>query len=336
LETTEVAWIGTRPPWLQSEATPAPKSISLASDASAKTRVVHLARQAPTTAASIRALHPQVAVVVDLGPARLAAPDALRDATEADIVLVESDQDAAEAQRRMPELEGKVRVVPAAVDFDSYAPEPALLKGQASAYIKRFRRLHRLAHPSVLFLGPYTRAGGLDIAIAAAYRLREQLADVRLAAVPLGAVEHEYLAQCEMEALALGHRGIIEWTCPDDELRFWYATATVVCCPWREAATVPQAAVLAAAAARPFVGSDLDVFRMSFRAPDAPELVTPGDIDALVDALAPLLSDLPKAAELGDRARAAAEGLFSVEATAGRLASVWHELAEGSSLHRAA
>ena len=29
--------------------------------------------------------------------------------------------------------------------------------------IKRFRRLHRLAHPIVLFVGPYTPAGGLDL-----------------------------------------------------------------------------------------------------------------------------------------------------------------------------
>lgn len=336
-EAIEVAWIGTRLPWLEGEATPSTlDGISLASEASAKTRVVHLTRQAPITVARIRAVQPDAAVVVDLGSAALAPVDALRDAAAADLVLVESKQDAAEAHRRMPELEGKVRVVPAPVDFDLYAPEPVLLASQASAYIKRFRRLHRLAHPSILFIGPYTRAGGLDIAVAAAYRLREQLADVRLAAIPLGAVEHDYLAQCEMEALALGHRGIIEWTCPDDELRFWYATATVVCCPWRAATEAPQAAVLAAAAARPFVGSDLDVFRLSFRAPDAPALVTPGDVDALVGALSPLLADLPQAAALGDRARSAAEALFSVEAAAGRLASVWHELAGGSPLHRAA
>jgi glycosyltransferase involved in cell wall biosynthesis len=335
-ESIEVAWIGTRPPWLQGEAVPSPAdAILLASDTSAKTRVVHLARQAPTTVASVRAAQPHVAVVVDLGSAAVAPEDALRDAAAADIVLVESQQDAVEAQRRMPELNGKVKVVSAPVDLESFAPEP-VLTSRASAYIKRFRRLHRLAHPSILFIGPYTRAGGLDIAIAAAYRLREQLADLRLAAVPLGAVDHEYLAECEMQALALGHRGIIEWTCPDDELRFWYATATVVCSPWRAPTEAPQAPVLAAAAARPFVGSDLDVFRLSFRAPEAPELVTPGDVDALVDALVPLLTDLPAAAELGEHARSTAEAQFSVEATAGRLASVWSKLAESSSLHRAA
>ena len=56
--------------------------------------------------------------------------------------------------------------------------------------------------PTLLFVGPYTPLGGLDVAIAATYRLREQLEDLRLAAMPLGAVDQKYLDRCEMEALA--------------------------------------------------------------------------------------------------------------------------------------
>jgi glycosyltransferase involved in cell wall biosynthesis len=335
-EQIEVAWIGARPAWLDGEVAPsAINRFSVTSSVTAKTRVIHLARQAPETVAAIRGAHPRAAVVVDLGSAASAPADTLLDAAGADIALVESKLDAEQACLRLTELESKVRVSPAPVDLEWYAPEQALTR-LTGAHINRFRRLHRLAHPAILFVGPYTRSGGLDVAIAAAYRLREQLDDVRLAAVPLGAVEQKYLDRCEMDALALGHRGIIEWTCSHDELRFWYATASVVCCPWREDAEVPQAPVLAAAAARPFVGSDLDVFRESFRAPDAPALVPPGDVDALVASLAPLLADPSTAGALGESARSAAESLFSYDETACRLASLWSTLAERSPLNRAA
>jgi glycosyltransferase involved in cell wall biosynthesis len=131
-----------------------------------------------------------------------------------------------------------------------------------------------------------------------------------------------------MDALGLGHRGIVEWMCAHDELPCWYATATVVCCPWRDPAEAPEAAILAAAAARPFVCSDLNIFRRSFCAPNAPALLPPGNSEALVAALAPLLADLDHASRLGDAARSAVTAVFSHEAAAARLASRWSALAE--------
>ena len=300
-----------------------------------RTRIVHLARDAPDTVARVREAYPAAAVVVDLG--RLAAPpsDALLDAATADVALVESKQDAERAHRQVAQLNGRVIVAPAPVDLGWHAPESTLTRLNG-AYIKRFRRLHRLADPTLLFVGPYTPAGGLDVAIAAAYRLRDRLENLRLAAVPLGAVDHKYLDRCEMDALALGHRGIIEWTCSKDDLRCWYATATVVCCPWREPAEAPEAPVFAAAAARPFVGSDISVFRDAFRAPDAPALVPAGDVDALVESVEPLLADPPRAAMLGEAARAAATRTFSYEEAGRRLASVWGSLVVNRPLDEAA
>lgn len=335
-ERIEVAWIGSRPSWLEDEAASAAlDAFSVTSMVGPETRVVHLARRSPETVAGIRAAHPGAAVVVDLGPAASASRSALLDAGGADIALVESELDARQAHAHTLELEGKFVVAPEPLDLEGHAPE-AVLTELPRAYIKRFRRLHRLAHPMLLFVGPYTRSGGLDLAIAAVYRLRERFEDIRLAAVPLGAVEQKYLDQCEMDALGLGHRGIIEWTSSRDELPFWYATATIVCCPWREPAEAPEAPVLAAAAARPFVGSDLEIFRRSFRAPGAPALVVPDDIEALVESLAPLLGDLEGSGTLGETARAAVEAVFSYETAAGRLASLWGTLAQRSPLNEAA
>ena len=326
-ESLEVAWLGPRPAWLaEIQASGTLDGVSLTSTVTSNTRIVHLARDVPTTAAEIRQAHPHAAIVADLGAV---ADSALAASAVADVVLVESHADMRRACELAPALEGKVTVAPDAIDLEWHAPEEALNRLQG-AYIRRFRRLHRLAHPSLLFVGPYTPAGGLDVAIAAAYRLREQFEDVRLAAIPLGPVDRKYLDRCEMEALALGHRGIVEWTVTDEDLRCWYATATVVCCPWREPVEAPVAPALAAAAARPFVGSDLPVFRQSLRPPDAPELVPSGDVAALVAGLAPLLADLDLSSRLGASARETAEAAGSSVAAATRLAAVWKALAERS------
>lgn len=336
LESVEVAWLGRRPSWFDGEIDSAALAgFSVSSSLTPNTRIVHLAPQAPETVAAVRRAYAGAAVVVDVGFVSSASSAALLDASGADAVLVESEQDVKEASRRAAQLEGKMTVAPSALDLAWHAPESVLTK-LVGTHIKRFRRLHRLAHPSILFVGPYTRSGGLDTAIAATYRLREQIEDLRLAAIPLGAVDQKYLDQCDMDALALGHRGIIEWTCPPDDRRFWYATATVVCCPWRDPGEPPEAPVLAAAAARPFIGSDLPVFRNAFQAPDAPALVEPGDVDALVDSLAPLLADVTTASALGESARSAVEAVRSSRAAADRLASLWNSLARRPPLDEAA
>jgi glycosyltransferase involved in cell wall biosynthesis len=326
-ERVYVAWIGPRPEWLDGDiGSRALEGFSVATTASADSQVVHIAQPAPGLTAGIRSSSGS-AVVVDLGDVASASDDVLRDAAAADVVLVESQVAADQARIRHAPLDGKLAIVPSPLDLEWHAPEEALTR-LPGGHIKRFRRLHRLAPPTVLFVGPYTRAGGLDLAIAAAYRLRERFEDLRLAAIPLGTVDQEYLDECEMSALGLGHRGIVEWAPPRDEGRFWYATATVVCCPWREPAEPPEASLLAAAAARPFLGSDLAVFRDGFRPPQSPQLVRAGDVEALVAALEPLVADLPAADALGQAAREAAEGLLSYEATAARLASLWRQALE--------
>jgi glycosyltransferase involved in cell wall biosynthesis len=332
----EVAWLGARPGWLDGEAASTLlDGISVTSTLTSTTHVAHLSRDAEQTVAEVRTARPGIPVVVDLGTVASLSETAVRDAATADVVLVESERDAEQAGRSADTSGGKILVAPAAVDLEWYVPE-AELNRLPGAYVKRFRRLHRLAHPMILFIGPYTPAGGLDVAIAATYRLRERFEHLRLAAVPLGSVDQKFLDRCEMDALALGHRGIIEWTRNADDLRVWYATATVVCCPWREAAEAAEAPVLAAAAARPFVGSDLIVFRQAFRAPGAPPLVAPGSVAALVDALAPLLGDLEEASRVGGIARSAVEDELSPAATARRLGSLWSDLAERSPLNEAA
>jgi glycosyltransferase involved in cell wall biosynthesis len=167
------------------------------------------------------------------------------------------------------------------IELGRFAPEAERLVSQG-ADLKRFRRFHRLGEPCLLFVGPYTQDGGLDVAIEAAHRLKESFADVRLAAIPSGLIDQKYLDVCEMRALGLGHRGIIEWTVDDEELPFWYATATAVCAPWRAPVGDATAPRRAAAAGRPFIGSDIEPFRSKLAgASDWATLVPAGDSGAL-------------------------------------------------------
>jgi glycosyltransferase involved in cell wall biosynthesis len=177
----------------------------------------------------------------------------------------------------------------------------------------------------VLFAGPYVEAGGLDLLLEAVYRLREQIPELRVAGIPHGPTDARYRDRCEMRALALGHRGIIEWSPADAEIPFWYATATVVCCPARASGS-GEPAKRAAAAGRPLVGSDLEPFREHLEDGATGRLVPAGDVDALRSSLESLLVDEVEAARLGEAARRKAEAEYSAAAAARRLRNAWELL----------
>jgi glycosyltransferase involved in cell wall biosynthesis len=199
-----------------------------------------------------------------------------------------------------------------AVDLDRYAPA-AVLRETRDSELKRFRRLHRLAAPVVLFAGPYTEAGGLHTTLAAVERLRETVEGLRIAAIPEGPTDQRYLDECEKRALALGHHAVIEWTATEDERTMWYALAAVVCLPCSASADVPpRAAQLAAAAARPFVGSDIPAVAELVSDGVTGVLIAPGDTEALAREIGVLLRDEDAATHMGERARARAEATWSL------------------------
>jgi glycosyltransferase involved in cell wall biosynthesis len=322
-EPLDLAWSGARPQWLEDEeAVRELESVTFVEPAEAS--VVHLAPGAPTTVAQAKAAPRQPGVVVDLG----ASPGATRpDLGAADAILVDSAWEAGRLTAREPAAAGKVEVAPAPLDLAQFAPESVLLETHG-ARLKRFKRYHRLGEPCVLFVGPYTPDGGLDVAIEAAHRLRERFADVRLAAIPSGPIDHTFLDKCEMRALGLGHRGIIEWQTEREEIPFWYATASIVCVPWRSPAGPPTPPRLAAAAGRPFVGSDIGPFRSDLPRETAwATLVPPGDVQALVEVCAALFDAPEDARGRGVAARTHAEQRFSPGVAARRLAEGWRRVA---------
>jgi glycosyltransferase involved in cell wall biosynthesis len=289
--------------------------------AAAEVDVLHLSRADLRRLGELRRAQPGAAVVIDLRSSysRLGWRDARRAGT-ADAILVATRWRLEELERERACLGARTAVVPLPVDLDEYAPRQILARAR-DAEIKRFRRLHRLADPVVLYVGPYTAEGGLDLLLDAAGRLRAKR-DLRLAAVPAGRVDRRYLDRCEERALALGHRCVIEWQPSVRDLPLWYALATVVCLPYREAID-PSPAQLAAAAARPLVGSAVEPLREMVAEEETGVLVSPDDAEALATAVEALLDDPKRAARLGDQGRAQAEASWSSTAVARELRAVW-------------
>jgi hypothetical protein len=97
--------------------------------------------------------------------------------------------------------------------------------------LRRFCRRRRLTPHTVLYEGPYTEDTGLDALFAAAPLLRERYDDVVIVAIPAGNIDARYRDRCDRLALALGHRGIVEWSVDDDERPLWRTAAAVICPP---------------------------------------------------------------------------------------------------------
>jgi len=329
-----VAWVGSRPVWLELDQAKAVLEDIELSDAGTATApgIVHVAREALGELGDLRKTMRGSVMTLDLtaeDDAHLTPPE-LRQANAADALLAGSNWELGEICRRLPSPLPRTAVVPRPLDLDWYAPEPVLAETKGRGRdLRRFRRFHRLAGPTILFAGPYTEAGGLDLLVEAVFRLRERMPDLRLAAIPHGSTDPRYRDRCEMRILGLGHHGIVEWEPVESEIPFWYATAAVVCAPFREPAT-PEPAKRAAAAARPFVGSDLEPFREHVDEGGTGRLVPVGDLDRLETTLETLLVSEDEAARLGEAARRKAETEYSAAAAARALRREWERLLGGA------
>jgi glycosyltransferase involved in cell wall biosynthesis len=246
----------------------------------------------------------------------------------ADALIAGSGWELGELRRGASALPPHATVVSRPLDLQWYAPEPELAEAKGRGRdLRRFRRFHRLAGPVVLFAGPYTDAGGLDLLVEVVFRLRERFPDLRLATIPHGATDARYRDRCEMRALGLGHHGVVEWDPPEYEVPFWYATAAVVCCPSREP-TSPEPAKRAAAAARPLIASDLEPFREHVDDGTTGYLVEVGDLGAFEARLESVLGAEDAAMRTGRAARHKVETEYSPVAAAQKLRLEWETVLE--------
>ncbi len=143
--------------------------------------------------------------------------------------------------------------------------------------------------------------------------------------VHVGPDEHDQRdAITDAEVAAAAESGAISFVGAVDDVRPYLASATVVVLPsYREG--IPRVAMEAAAMGRPVVAYDIRGMREVID-PATGLLVPRGDRAALREALASLLKEPERCAELGARCRARVVERFSEEAVVERLRAVYAEM----------
>jgi mannosyltransferase len=217
-------------------------------------------------------------------------------------------------------LKREATVIPHGVDTDTYAP-PA---NRAAAFAEA-------GLPGRYAIGCFGRVRaqkGSDVFVDAMCRLLPRYPD--FTAVMVGAITAEQTVfandlRKRIEAAGLQSRIIITGELPIDEVQRWYQRLTIYAFTSRnegfgltliEAMSVGAALVASRAGAAELVVED-----------GATGVLTPpGDVDALVAALEPLMRDPASAAEMGSRGRSRTLEKFSLDAEANRIAEVYRTL----------
>jgi len=217
-------------------------------------------------------------------------------------------------------LKREATVVMHGVDTISYAPPADRAKTFAESRL-----------PGRYAIGCFGRVRaqkGSDVFVEAMCRLLPRYPD--FTAVIVGAVVPEQQAfandlKRRIEAAHLQSRIVITGELPIEDVMHWYQRLTIYAFTSRnegfgltliEAMSAGAALVAARAGAAAFVVED-GVTGV---------LIPPGDADALVAALEPLMRDPASAEAMGERARARVLAKFSLDAEANRIAEVYRGL----------
>ena len=217
-------------------------------------------------------------------------------------------------------LKRTATVVPHGVDTDVYAPP----SDRATAFAES-------GLPGRYAIGCFGRVRaqkGSDVFVDAMCRLLPRYPD--FTAVLVGAVTTEQLGfanelKKRIEAAGLQSRIVITGELPIEQVQRWYQRLTIYAFTSRnegfgltliEAMSVGAALVASRAGAAELVVED----------GMTGVLTPPGDVEALVAALEPLMRDPEAAAAMGRRARERVATKFSLEAEAGRIAEVYRTL----------
>jgi mannosyltransferase len=217
-------------------------------------------------------------------------------------------------------LKRQATVIPHGVDTDRYAPP----SNRAAALVEA-------GLPGRYAIGCFGRVRaqkGSDVFVEAMCRLLPRYPD--FSAVMVGAITTEHLAFANdlrkgIAAAGLQSRIVITGELPIEDLQRWYQRLTIYAFTSRnegfgltliEAMSVGAALVASRAGAAELVVED-GVTGV---------LTPPGEVDALVAALEPLMRDPASAAAMGERGRARVLAKFSLGAEADKIAEVYRTL----------
>jgi glycosyltransferase involved in cell wall biosynthesis len=335
-ETLCVAWLGPGQEWCEASDTKAALDgveLSFSSQADRSLTgardlpdVFHVIGSTRVATARLRSAAPETAIVLDLrhrptGGRRFHRL-VVRQSPAADLVVLDSRLALREARRRLPQLAERFVHLDNPLDLRMHAPREDLRKRGSS--LDHFLERKSLAGHVVLYAGPFAARGGLDAAVSAIATVRSEasIKDLVLVAILEGEVDRRYLKRCLKEAARLGVPAIVEEAPSPNELPLWYAAADVVCLPSRDGAG-GEPARLAAAAARPVVGSEVDSLLERVIDEETGRLVPVDDHLALTASVADLLTDEREAGRLGAAGRQQVEAEASPWIVATRLRRFW-------------
>src|SRR6202790_25696 len=217
-------------------------------------------------------------------------------------------------------LKVKATVIPHGVDTDRYAP-PA---DRAAAFAQT-------GLPGRCAIGCFGRVRaqkGSDVFVDAMCRLLPRYPD--FTAVLVGAITPEQSGfandlKKRIEAAGLKSRIVITGELPIADVQHWYQRLTIYAFTSRNEGfglTLIEAMAVGAA----LVASRAGAAELVVEDGVTGVLTPPGDADALVAALEPLMRDPASAADMGERARARVLAKFSLDAEAAAIAQVYRGL----------
>ena len=218
-------------------------------------------------------------------------------------------------------LKRESTVVMHGVDTDAYAP-PA---DRASAFAEA-------GLPGRYAIGCFGRVRaqkGSDVFVEAMCRLLPRYPD--FTAVMVGAIVPEQQAfagelKNKIAAAGLQSRIVVTGELEIAEVQRWYARLTIYAFTSRNEG-FGLTLIEAMAAANALVASRAGAAEFVVEEGVTGLLVPPGDVDALVAALEPLMREPARAAAMGERARARVLAKFSLDAEANAIAEVYRRLA---------
>lgn len=217
-------------------------------------------------------------------------------------------------------LKREATVIPHGVDIDTYAPPSDRAAAFAEAGLS--------GRYAIGCFGRVRAQKGSDVFVDAMCRLLPRFPD--FTAVMIGAITPEQQSfasdlRKRIHAAGLQSRIVITGELPIEEVQRWYRRLTIYAFTSRnegfgltliEAMAVGAALVASRAGAAELVVED-GVTGM---------LTPPGDVDALVAALEPLMRDPASAAAMGERARNRVLAKFSLDAEANAIAEIYRAL----------
>ena len=230
-----------------------------------------------------------------------------------DAVIATSDLSASYLKRQ-------ATVIPHGVDTDRYAPPADRAAAFAEATL-----------PGLYAIGCFGRVRaqkGTDVFVDAMCRLLPRYPD--FTAVIVGAITLDQTSfandlKKRIAAAGLSSRIVLTGELPIEDLPRWYRRLTIYAFTSRnEGFGLTLLEAMSSGAA--LVASRAGAAELLIEDRVSGVLTPPGDVDALVAALEPLLRDPASAAAMGARARARVIAEFSLDAEANKIADVYRTL----------